>query len=234
MIVVAANVEIHAAAKPLFADQRMDHAHQFGALVVDGRRVEIVDADIAVRPYRMGEWAVILGELDGADAWHVEPFRNEIAARQYLDLAIAESGNEPVTIRRAKAAMNAGSAIASPPKRLSDPLARDGGCSSRQSPGDDRHEVDTVGLHHRQSRDGRRATRSNQLFWSRRKLDGDNAVTDPGPCKFRSRLADQFATMYEHDDAGPFRHARRITSAKTTFFPAPVGSSSTGARCQAA
>jgi hypothetical protein len=44
----------------------VDHADEFGTLVVHGRGVEIVDAQIALRLHRVGERAGILGELDRA------------------------------------------------------------------------------------------------------------------------------------------------------------------------
>ena len=61
--VVALNVEIHAGAKAIAADDLLDHSNDLGALLVDRRRIEVVDLDIAVGPDRMGQRACILGEL---------------------------------------------------------------------------------------------------------------------------------------------------------------------------
>src|ERR1700722_14384338 len=68
MAVVALEIEIHAFAEGLAAEQRPDHADDFGAFLVDGRRVEIVDLVIDLRPHRMGEGARVLDELMRAQA----------------------------------------------------------------------------------------------------------------------------------------------------------------------
>ena len=61
--VVAAEVEIHALAKAVVVEQHLEHAHDLGALLVDGRRVEIVDLVIERRPDRMRQRASVLDEL---------------------------------------------------------------------------------------------------------------------------------------------------------------------------
>src|SRR3546814_12117179 len=48
------------------AEPGMHHADDLGALLVDCRRVEIVDGDIRIRPHRMRQRPGILGELAGA------------------------------------------------------------------------------------------------------------------------------------------------------------------------
>ena len=53
LTVVSGEVEIHAGTEVLRAEQRLDHAHDLGAFLVDGRGVEIVDLVIERRPYRM-------------------------------------------------------------------------------------------------------------------------------------------------------------------------------------
>ena len=92
VVVVAPDIEIHAAAKPLLADQRMDHAHQFGAFVVDSRRVEIVDPYVAVRPHRVGERAVILGKLNSAQRAHLGDAPHRAAPLIGGKLLVAEYG----------------------------------------------------------------------------------------------------------------------------------------------
>ena len=52
-------------------EQRLDHAHDFGALLVHRRRVEIVDLMIEARPHGMGEGSRVFDELVGAQAAHV-------------------------------------------------------------------------------------------------------------------------------------------------------------------
>ena len=61
--VKAREIEIHPASEGLRADQRLQHAHDLGALLVDGRGVKIVDRPIGVGAHGMGERACILDEL---------------------------------------------------------------------------------------------------------------------------------------------------------------------------
>ena len=49
LAVVALEVEVHALAEALAPEQRLEHAHDLGALLVDGGRVEVVDLDVASR-----------------------------------------------------------------------------------------------------------------------------------------------------------------------------------------
>ena len=53
--VVAREIEVHAGAEFLLADQRLHHAHDFRALLVDGRGVEVVDLLVGLRSHRMGK-----------------------------------------------------------------------------------------------------------------------------------------------------------------------------------
>ncbi len=69
--VAAREVEIHAGAERLGADQRAQHADQFGALLIDRRGVEVVDLVIDGRAHRMGERTGVFGKLAGAQAAHV-------------------------------------------------------------------------------------------------------------------------------------------------------------------
>src|SRR4051812_47283064 len=61
--VVAREIQIHAFAEHLRADNRLQHADDFGALLVNRRSVEIVDGDIGLRLYRMGEGTRVFLEL---------------------------------------------------------------------------------------------------------------------------------------------------------------------------
>ena len=63
LAVMALEVEVEAFAESLAAEQGLQHAAELGALLVDGRRVEVVDLDIGGGPHGMGEGARVLGEL---------------------------------------------------------------------------------------------------------------------------------------------------------------------------
>lgn len=63
LTVMAVEIEVHAFLEAVLAEQRRDHARDFAALFVDGRRVEIVDLAICRRPHRVGERAAIFREL---------------------------------------------------------------------------------------------------------------------------------------------------------------------------
>ena len=71
LAVVALEIEVHALAEAVLAEDRLQHAHHLGALLVDGRGVEVVDLGIDLRPDRMGEGAAILGELPRLERAHV-------------------------------------------------------------------------------------------------------------------------------------------------------------------
>ena len=68
LAVVAREIEVHALAEVVGAEQRLEHAHDLGAFLVDGRRVEVVDLAVERRPHRMGEGAGVLDELVRAQA----------------------------------------------------------------------------------------------------------------------------------------------------------------------
>jgi hypothetical protein len=61
--VMPIEIEVHALAKQFGAEQRLDHAHDLTALVIDGGRVEVVDLVIELGPHRVGERSGILDEL---------------------------------------------------------------------------------------------------------------------------------------------------------------------------
>ena len=92
MIVVMPDIHVHAAAEPIRAEQGVDHADDFGALVVDRRGVEIVDAQIALRLYRMGERTGILGELGGAQGADIADAGHRRAALVGREQLVAEHG----------------------------------------------------------------------------------------------------------------------------------------------
>jgi len=63
LAVVAGEIKIHSLAELVRAEQRLEHPHHLGALLVDRGGVEIVDLVIERRPHRMGERSRILDEL---------------------------------------------------------------------------------------------------------------------------------------------------------------------------
>ena len=79
--VVALEVEVHALAEAVAPQQRLQHAHDLGALLVDGRRIEVVDLDVAVRAHRMGQRARVLGELRAPSGWRTSRMRCTVAER---------------------------------------------------------------------------------------------------------------------------------------------------------
>ena len=71
LAVVALEVQVHARAEAVAADQRLHHAHDLGALLVDGGGVEVVDLQVAVGPHRVRHRAGVFGELRRAQRPHV-------------------------------------------------------------------------------------------------------------------------------------------------------------------
>ncbi len=71
LAVMALEIEVHAGAEGLRAKQGLQHTDDFGALVVDRGRVEVVDLHEAGRADRVGEGAGVLGELAAAQGPHV-------------------------------------------------------------------------------------------------------------------------------------------------------------------
>ena len=65
LAVVAAQIFRQPRPKGIPADEGLDHAHDFRALVVDGRGVKVVDGDIAGGPDGVRHGAGILGKLVG-------------------------------------------------------------------------------------------------------------------------------------------------------------------------
>ena len=69
--VVAREVQVHAAPERIRADERVDHAHHFGAFLVHGGGVEVGDLHVRLRPHRVRHRPGVLGELGGAQAAHL-------------------------------------------------------------------------------------------------------------------------------------------------------------------
>ena len=90
LAVVAGEVEVHAFAEIFGPEQRLEHAHDLGALLVDRRGVEIVDLVIERGPHRMGERAGVLDELVGAQAAHIADALDRARALVGAELLIAK------------------------------------------------------------------------------------------------------------------------------------------------
>ena len=92
LAVVALEVEVHALAEILVAEQALEHAHDLGALLVDGGRVEVVDLAIGRRTHRVGEGTRILHELMRAQAAHVLDALDRTRALVGGEFLVAEDG----------------------------------------------------------------------------------------------------------------------------------------------
>ena len=69
--IVALEVQVHALAETVAAQQRLVHAHDFGAFFVHRDGVEVVDFFVTVGPYRVGHRASVFRELRLAEQPHV-------------------------------------------------------------------------------------------------------------------------------------------------------------------
>src|SRR5690606_15643385 len=63
LAVMSLEVEVHAGAELLRAENGADHAPQSRSLFVDGCRVEIIDLAVAPRPHGMSQRPLVFGEL---------------------------------------------------------------------------------------------------------------------------------------------------------------------------
>ena len=88
----AVEIEIHAFAEQLRPDQGLEHADHLRALLVDGRGVEVVDLQIAGRAHRVGQRALVLGELAGAQGLHVLDPLDGLATHVAGEALVAEDG----------------------------------------------------------------------------------------------------------------------------------------------
>ena len=71
LTIVTLEVEIHTAPEAIRAEQGLDHADHFRALVVDGDSVEIVDFDVGIRTDRMRQRPGVLWKLAAAENPHI-------------------------------------------------------------------------------------------------------------------------------------------------------------------
>ena len=92
LAVVALEVDPHAPLKGVLADQRVQHADDLRALLVDRGRIEVVDLDVALRPHRMGKGPRVLQELGGAQAARVRDPLDRARVQIRGELLVAEHG----------------------------------------------------------------------------------------------------------------------------------------------
>jgi len=69
--VVTLEIEIHAGAERVAAEDRFDHADQLGAFFIDRRRIEVVDLHIALGPNRVRQRSLVFGELQRLQLPHI-------------------------------------------------------------------------------------------------------------------------------------------------------------------
>ena len=63
LAIVSIEIQIRALAKQLRAQQSVDHSNNFGTFLVHSRGVEVGNFNEGVRPYRVGHWPGVFGEL---------------------------------------------------------------------------------------------------------------------------------------------------------------------------
>ena len=78
--VPALEIKVHAGAERRITEHKLQHTDDLGALLVDGRGVEIIDLHIAGRPHRMGHRAGVFGKLPGAQGPHLLDPLHRVAA----------------------------------------------------------------------------------------------------------------------------------------------------------
>src|SRR5690242_20694722 len=71
LAIVTGEVEIHSRAKEIRSEQRPEHTHDLGTLLVNRGGVEVIDLVIKRGPYRMRERSRILDELRCTQLTHV-------------------------------------------------------------------------------------------------------------------------------------------------------------------
>src|SRR5690348_15526339 len=69
--IIPVEIKVCARAELVRTEHRMEHADDLGALVVDGRRVEVRNLDIAVRSDRMRKRALVLWKLNSTEDAHI-------------------------------------------------------------------------------------------------------------------------------------------------------------------
>src|SRR5690606_41685603 len=82
------------------AEQRVQQAHDLGALLVDGRGIEVVDLGVARRAHRMRERAGVLDELAALEQAHVLDPLERAAAPGRGELLVAEYGESVIERER--------------------------------------------------------------------------------------------------------------------------------------
>ena len=90
--VMPVEIQIGALAEPLGPDHGQHHTDDLGALVVDGRGVEIRDFHIAVGPDGVRQRAAILGKLRGAQDAHILDPLDRLRSHMRAELLIAQHG----------------------------------------------------------------------------------------------------------------------------------------------
>jgi hypothetical protein len=90
LAVVAPEVEVHALAEIVAADQGVDHAHHLGAFFINRGGVEIVDLGVGRGPDRMRHRPGILEELGDAQLAHFLDARHRARMHVGAELLVAE------------------------------------------------------------------------------------------------------------------------------------------------
>ena len=112
LAVMPFEIEVEPFAESLAAEQRLQHAADLGALLVDGRRVEIVDLDEGRRPHRVGEGPRVLRELMGLQDARIDDALDRAGAHVGGEFLVAEHG-QPFLQAELKP-VAAGDAVAGP------------------------------------------------------------------------------------------------------------------------
>ncbi|GIX66006.1 uncharacterized protein BcabD6B2_54420 [Babesia caballi] len=110
--VVALEVEVHALAEALLAKQRLVHANDLGALVVDGGGVEVVHRNVALGANGVRHGPGVLGELVGDEVAHVSDAAEQVGGHVAGELGLAEDSQALLESQLEPVA--AGDAVASP------------------------------------------------------------------------------------------------------------------------
>src|SRR3546814_5296289 len=87
---MAREIEGHAPAEAVAPEERVHRPDDFRALVVDRRRVEVVDLDVLGRAHRMRGRSGILGKLARAQRADLTDALDRRRARRFGELLIAE------------------------------------------------------------------------------------------------------------------------------------------------
>ena len=110
--VVAFKIELHSFLEILFAQQGMQHADHFRALLIHRQGVEVVHFNHAVRANRMRHRAGVFGELQAAHGTYVIDAVDRARAEIGAELLIAENGQALFQAKLEPVA--AGDAVAGP------------------------------------------------------------------------------------------------------------------------